>query len=217
MAFSQDRDLLVFEPRLFAELAWPGQVIASGGDGSLAGSTFTSASADFVSAGVAAGMVLVVRTSPQPAAVEIVSVDSPLAMTVSALRADPAGDAIPPTISGDDLAWHIVTFDAQAEAVALELFAHFGLSPADPASPWSADDITQPEALRTLSACGVLAVVLAGAANRGDASDGLWAKSLHYRSAFERMLPRVRLGLDNAADGAADVIRHVGAARLRRD
>jgi len=221
MTFSTDRDLLVFEPRLFSELAWPGQTLACGSDGHLAGTAFTSASANFVSARLSAGMVLAVQgASALPAALEIVHVDSGTHLTVSALRADPTATAIAPPIAGGTaaLAWHVVSFAAQAEAVAMEMLASFGLAPADPASPWTAEDIAHPEALRPLSANGVLAVVLAGAANRGNAQeDGLWAKAVHYRAKYEQLLVGVRLGLDRDGDGNADVVRHLGAARLRRD
>ncbi|MDD4889771.1 MAG: hypothetical protein PHU85_07545 [Phycisphaerae bacterium] len=219
MTFSLDRDLLVFEPRLFAELAWPGQILAAGGEGSLDGVTFTDDAIDFAAAGLAPGMVLTVQPpdNAPPVALEIVSVDSDSQLTVSTLRADTAADAAAPALAGDNLDWHVISFAAQAQAVALEMLAHFGLSPANPASLWSADDIAYPDALRTLSAYGVLATVLAGAAQRGDDADGTWAKAAHYRRLFDRLLPKIRLGLDSTGDGQADVVRHLGAPRLRRD
>ncbi len=219
MTFSLDRDLLVFEPRLFGELAWPGQILAAGGEGSLDGTAFTDEAVDFVAAGLAPGMVLTVQpaNSAPPVALDIVSVDSTSQLTVSTLRADASAGAATPTLAGDGLDWHVITFAAQAQAVAHEMLTHFGLAPADPASPWSADDIAQPDALRTLSAYGVLATVLAGAAQRGDDGDGTWAKASHYRRLFDRMLPKIRLGLDSTGDGEADVVRHLGAPRLRRD
>lgn len=217
MTFSRDRDLLIYEPRLFAELAWPGQTIAAGSDGQLTGTSFTSASADFAAAGVAPGMVLSITAANGPAAVEVVEVAGVNELTVSALRADASGNAAAPALAGTDLAWHIVTFNAQADAVALEMLTSFGLYPADASADLTGDDIAEPDALRTLSACGVLATLLGGAASRTDSADGYWTKAAHYRRMFDRLLTRVRVGLDTTGDGGADTVRHLGAARLRRD
>ncbi len=217
MPFSTDRDLLIFEPRLFAELAWPGQTLAGGADGELDRTTFTSASADFAAAAVASGMVLCISgATPAPAAFEIVSVDSPTALTVSALRRDPSAPPVAPTLSGDGLAWQIAGFAAQAQAVADEMIAAFGLAPADPSSPWTAEQVANGAALRTLSAWGVLATALAGAAARTGPPDGYWTKAVHYRGLFERGLMKVRLGLAGP-DGSTAVLRHIAAPRLRRD
>ena len=218
MTFSQDRDLLVFEPRLFCEMAWPGQTIAAGDDGTLDGDQFTSESADFTATGIKPGMVLTVRPATGPAALEIVEVVSGTTLTVSALRADPESETIVPRIAAEDeLSWLIASFGPQAEAIAMEMLAHFGLSPADPASRWTADDIVHPEVLRPVSAYGVLSLALAAAANRGDPQDGYWSKAMHYRANFEQFLPRIKLGLTRDGDSQPAVVRHLGAPRLRRD
>ena len=216
MTFSQDRDLVILEPRLFAELAWPGQVLAAGSDGALADGAFTSASADFVAARLAVGMVLHVQLPAGATALEIVAIDSASELTVSALRATADDDAIVPAAEGETLSYHVASFAAQAEMVALEMLTSLGLWPADPTSPWQAQDIAQPEALRAVSAYGVLATVLGGAASRTDAQDGYWTKAAHYRRLFERGLQRLRVALGGEG-GSAQAVRDLGAGRLRRD
>jgi hypothetical protein len=218
MAFSTDRDLLVFEPRLFCDFALPAQTLASGSDGVLAGTVFTTAAGGLIAAGLAPGMVLTVRPADGPAAtLEIVSIDSATHATVSTLRADSTSPARATTISGNHLPWSVASFAPQAEAVAAEIIAHFGISPANPTSRWTSADILNPQALRPVSAYGVLSMVLAGAANRGDPADGLWAKATHYRARFEQLLSQIELGLDRDDDGKADEVRYGGAPRLRRD
>ena len=56
--FSKDMDLLKWEPVLFVELAPASQRLCQGEDGALSGTTFTSSSASFDDAGVAAGQVI---------------------------------------------------------------------------------------------------------------------------------------------------------------
>lgn len=46
--FSNDTDILKYEPILFGELHLPGQVPAAGTGGVLSGTTFTANDADFV-------------------------------------------------------------------------------------------------------------------------------------------------------------------------
>ncbi len=57
VSFSDDVDILKYEPVLFGELHLPGQVLAAGTGGTLSGTTFTAGGADFVSAQVSAGGV----------------------------------------------------------------------------------------------------------------------------------------------------------------
>ena len=48
--FSNDVDILKYEPVLFGELHWPSQVRASGTGAALSGTTLTAAGADFIAA-----------------------------------------------------------------------------------------------------------------------------------------------------------------------
>jgi hypothetical protein len=49
VSFSNDVDILKYEPALFGELHLPWQVLAAGTGGVLSGTTFTASGADFVS------------------------------------------------------------------------------------------------------------------------------------------------------------------------
>ena len=90
VSFSNDVDILKYEPILFGELYLPWQVLAAGTGGTLSGTTFTAADADFVNAQVAAGGVIYMQSvdGSLDGAYEIVTVDSPTQLTVSVLRPD---------------------------------------------------------------------------------------------------------------------------------
>lgn len=58
MSFAKDRDLLVLEPSLFQDVAYLGQTLVSGTDGSLSGTELFSASSNFEAAGIEGGHVV---------------------------------------------------------------------------------------------------------------------------------------------------------------
>ena len=58
VSFSNDADILKYEPILFGELHPPQQVLATGTGGVLNGTIFTANGADFISAQVTAGGVI---------------------------------------------------------------------------------------------------------------------------------------------------------------
>ena len=60
--FSNDVDILRYEPILFGELYLPSQVPAKGEDGVLNGTSFTADDADFVNASATAGGVIYLKS-----------------------------------------------------------------------------------------------------------------------------------------------------------
>jgi hypothetical protein len=98
IVFSNDADVLKYEPVLFGELHLSSQVLASGTGGVLSGTTFTASGADFVSALVSAGGVVYLQSADSvlDGAFEIVSVDSATQLTVSVLRPDSSGSVVAP-------------------------------------------------------------------------------------------------------------------------
>ena len=97
--FSNDVDVLKYEPALFGELHLPSQVQTSGNGAVLNGTTLTASQADFIKSSVEAGGVVHLRSADGSldGAYEIVSVDSATQLTVSVVRADPT---TPPARSG---------------------------------------------------------------------------------------------------------------------
>jgi len=215
--FSNDVDILKYEPALFGELHLPWQVLAAGTGGALSGTTLTASSADFVSAQIAAGGVVYLQSADGSldGAYEIVSVDSETQLTVSVVRADSDASAVAPP-AATDVTYRISTFEPQAVEAAFVLTEYFGIRPGNPASDYTADDIMDTEALRRASVFAVIASVYALLAGK-HADQGFWDKSLHYQRVFEKARARCQLSLDAGSDGVADLTRVGASARLVRD
>ncbi len=215
--FSNDVDILKYEPVLFGELHLPWQVLVAGTGGTLSGTTLTVSGADFVAAQVSAGGVAYLRSDDGSldGAYEIVSVDSTTQLTVSVVRADSEGQAVAPP-EATEIAYRICTFEPQAVEAAFLLTEYFGIKPGNPASDYEAEDIMDIEALRRASTFAVISCVYAMLA--GKTSDqGFWNKSVHYQKLFEKARARCQLSIDVGTDGIADLTRVGASARLVRD
>jgi hypothetical protein len=215
--FSNDVDILRYEPVLFGELHLPGQVLASGIGATLSGTLLTAAGADFFAAGIGAGGVVQLKSADGclDGAYEIVSANSPTQLTISVIRSDPADPAIAPPAT-DDISYRVSTFGPQAQEAAFQLTEHFGIRPGHPTSDIAAEDLVDTEGLRRASAFLVIANVYAMWTSR-TAGECLWQKSLFYKQLFEKARQRCRLSADLGSDGVADIARVGGAIRLVRD
>lgn len=213
--FCQDRDILCIEPVVYqGQATAPICQPASGTDGEITASTFTSLSADFVASGVQAGMVLCTTATiiSEGSVWEIVEVVSATQLTISALRAS----ANAPVISAGNVSgprYYVRTLAAVIEQVGSEMSERFrrlgesgGVQPAD---------FADSKALAVAAAFGVLSRVYRGMA---DASSGdvRWLKAEHYAGEYERMCGRLCLSVDADGDGIAEQTRALGNVRLKR-
>ena len=217
VSFSNDTDILKYEPVLFGELHLPGQVLVAGTGGTLSGITFTATGVDFVSAQVSAGGVIYLQTADclLDGAYEIVSVDSATQLTVSVIRSDSNTAAIaPPTAT--DISYRISTFGPQANEVSFQLTEYFGIRPGNPASDIDVEDILDTDILKRASAFAVISSVYAILASKAE-DENFWKKSLHYQRLFEKARERCRLSIDVDSDGVADVTKFGASVRLVRD
>jgi len=217
VTFSNDVDVLKYEPALFGELHLPWQVRAQGAGATLSGTTLTAPGADFTAARIAAGGVVYLQSADGAldGAYEIVAVDTATQLTVSVLRADACDAALALPAAGD-VSYRISTFAPQAGEVAFQLTEYFGIQPGHPTSTVTVEKIVDAEGLRRASVLGVIARVYAMWAGRTEAGD-LWTKSLHYQQLFEKARQRCRVSVDLGADGVADATQAGGAIRLVRD
>jgi len=215
--FSDDADILKYEPVLFGELHLPGQVLAAGTGGTLSGTTFTASGADFVGAQVSAGGVIYLQSADEvlDGTVEIVSVDSATQLTVSVIRADSDDDLIAPP-AATEISYRVSTFGPQASEVGFQLTEYFGIGPGDPASDIDAEDILDTNVLRRASVFAVISSVYAMLASKAE-KENFWKKSLHYKKLFEKARERCRLSIDVGGDGVADVTKLGASVRLVRD
>jgi hypothetical protein len=217
-SFSNDVDILKYEPSLFGDLHFAGQVLIEGDDGQVNGTVFTSASADFTAAKIAAGMVIYLQSSDGviDGAFEIVSADSPAQLTISVLRADERSDAIA-LPDAQNLNYRICTYGAQSREVFLQLTGHFGLRPRAADGEYSADDILDVSILRQVSVYGVLSIVFAALTGRADESkENFWKKSEYYSQLYQKALQRCRVCIDLGGDKTTDTVRSGASVRLLR-
>jgi len=215
--FSNDLDILKYEPGLFGELHLPGQILITGTGGVLSGTTFTASGADFVTASVTAGGVAYLESADGSldGGFEIVSVDSATQLTVSVIRNSSDDNAVaPPAATG--VSYRVSTFRPQAGEAAFQLTEYFGIKPGDPASDIDADDILDSDVLRPASIFLVISSVYAMWASEAK-DDNFWNKSLHYRRLFERARERCRLSIDVGSDRVADAKMIGGSVKLMRD
>jgi hypothetical protein len=215
--FSNDVDVLKYEPVLFGELHLPSQVKARGTGAALSGTTLTAAGADFVAAELEAGGVIYLQSANGllDGAYEIVSVDSATTLTVSVVRADPADPAVAPP-PATDITWRVCTFAPQARDAAFELTQGFGIQPGDPTSEIAIENLLDTEGLRRASALRVIAKVYAMWAGR-PAGECFWRKALFYEQLYQKARQRCHVTVDLGGDGVADLARVGGAIRLVRD
>jgi len=215
--FSNDADILKYEPALFGDLYPASQVLASGMGGALSGTTFTASGADFVSAQVCTGGVIYLKSEDLAVdgAYEIVTVDSATQLTISVIRANSDDEAIAGP-AGTDLEYRISTFAPQVNEVGFQLTQYFGIDTGNPGSDITVESIVETAALRQTACYGVIAAVYAMMACNEEDS-GFWKKSLYYQKRFEKARERCRLGIDTSGDGVVDVTKLGSAVRLVRD
>lgn len=211
----KDRDLLVIEPTIFTGGGFGSQQLAEGTDGTLSQGAFASASADFVSTAVQAGMVLCVYTTvpAESRSYEILSVDSGTELAVSILRPERDGGAIAPP-SGTELKYYINTFAPQilaAQATLQEKLRQI----AEAEGITSADFVDSMHFRKVVSLATLAAIFTALASNAVD-TDANWVKADHYRRLHKAALPALRLARDIDGDGLAESTRTLGNVSLRR-
>ncbi|MBN2592861.1 MAG: hypothetical protein JXA81_05080 [Sedimentisphaerales bacterium] len=215
--FSNDADILKYEPILFGELHLPWQVLAAGTGASLSGTTLTASGADFIAAQVRAGGVAYLQSADGSldGAYEIVSVDSSTQLSISVVRADSADTAVPPP-AATNISYRISTFGPQAAEVGFQLTEYFGIRPGNPASDIDADDIQDTTVLRLASVFAVISSVYAMLAGKTK-EPNYWNKSMYYQKLSAKARGRCRLSIDAGTDGLADVTKIGAAGRLVRD
>ena len=217
VSFSNDADILKYEPILFGELYLPWQVLITGTGGTISGTTFTASEADFVTAQVSAGGVVYLQSEDGTldGAYEIVSVDSTTQLSLSIIRSDSNDSPIAPP-AATDISYRISTFVPQANEVGFQLTEYFGIRPGNPASDIDVEDVLDTSVLRLASVFAIISIVYAMLAGKAE-DENYWRKSLYYQKLFSKARGRCRLSIDVGADGLADVTKVGASGRLMRD
>jgi hypothetical protein len=213
-SITHDRDLLRIEPGIYLGGGFASRTLTAGTDGQLSDTAFTSASADFLAAGLAAGMVLCTWSDApeEPSPVEIVSVNSATSLTVSVLRE--SDDAVPVGPSpGSDLGYFVRSYRPEIRQAADRLAQLLSTSRElrEDGRPAFLD--TAP--LRRAIAVGSLATIFdARSDGAPDSADGI--KARHYRRLWTEVRTQLRVAVDSDGDGRADQMRTLSHVTLRR-
>jgi hypothetical protein len=211
----KDRDLLAIEPSIFTGGGFESQQMSSGTEGVIGGTIFSDESGNFIAAKVQAGMVLCVYTTvpAEARSYEILSVNSPTSLTVSVLRPERDGEAVPPP--GEVALKHYInTFQpqiAEAQRTLNEKLRQLG--EAAGIAPASYVDSSQ---LRQALAFVVLAGIFTARASNARRDDANWIKAEFYRRQHAAALARLRIARDIDGDGFAEHTRTLGNVSLRR-
>jgi hypothetical protein len=217
--FARDRDLWALEPNLFTDVRFTSQrtldgaSIAIGGDGlslALLAGTLTDAR-------VVVGSVLdVVGVG----LVEVAAITSDASATVSKLRADRDGPAVPVVSSawtGTVSGW---TFAPQIGSVHRRLLMALGLDPAGGGDPGprgvDASSVLNGGELAHAEALGALAMIYSAVAPTSPPDSPIRAKAERYERWASAAMGSARAVLDLDDDGEADSTRLASLNTLRR-
>ena len=212
MTFATARNMLVLEPNLFRDVKFSGQVLVSASDGSVSGTTLTSISSNFTTQQITVGQIVLVEQVP----VEVVAVLSSSSLTVSRLRADINGSAIPPG-PGFNLNFEIVSFLPQITLIHQLLLQAFGLNQGAILGEPQESNLINTQEAGMVEALGTLHLIYAGASALIGEQGLLWNKAQMYRDRFRSAREQLVMQFDLDGDGLPDASRSSNVIRLLRD
>ncbi len=211
-----DRDLLVYEPRLFNEAFFASQRVfdaASAGSLDTAGTTLTATGAKWNDWNVGTGWVVLIADAP----CEVVARFNQTQLYVSKLREDAAA-AVVSAGSGSSLSVRVSTFRPQIQAAHDALMRGIGIEPTAAVAPGVLTEasITNPKALLRAECLATLAGVYQSVAVSAGEGSVAWAKARSYAERFNEERRRIAVEIDTNADGQADAVRRYSVHWLTR-
>ena len=211
-----DRDLLVYEPRLFNDAFFASQRVfdaPSAGSFDTAGTTLTATGAKWVDWNVGTGWVVLVADAPA----EVVTRFNQTQLYVSKLRED-AGAAVVSAGSGSSLSIRVSTFRPQIQQIHDALMRGVGIEPTAIVAPGiiTEANITNPKALLRAECLGTLQMVYQAVAVVSGEGSIAWAKARSYAERFAEERRRIAVEIDTNADGSADAVRRFSTHWLTR-
>jgi len=211
MNFSTDRDLLAIEPGVFEDVPFAAQQRLRITDGAVTGTTLTSAAADFVTAQVDQGSVLLIGGI----AYEVMTRIDQSTLTISLPRSSTVDPAIP---GGDGIALEVAarTFEPQAELVHDGLLKLIGIEPDNPNGELTESAILTLSRMARVEALGTLERVYSGAASLIGDNEMLLMKAGEYRRRFRQACTTTTVLLDTDGDGLTDRSLQLGTIRFNR-
>jgi hypothetical protein len=213
--FAADRDLLVFEPRLFFDVAWTAQLLVSGAGGSIdtAGTTLSLSGAAFDELGIDVGHIVLAGGAP----LEVTARQSATALSVSRLRPSTV-DPVLPASSASNLKIEIMSFAPQLRVVHDQLLRTVGIEPDHPPGPGvvTESEITNPRAFVRAESFGALHLIFSSAAALVGESQPMWVKAQLYRNRFTAARRELVAHIDLDGDAEPDVARRANVMQFIR-
>lgn len=213
MNLIDDRVLLSMEPAVFIEAGAAAVTLMSIADAEVAGTSLTSASADFESAQIDDGHVGVVNG----VAIEVLGRVQATELTVSLPRASIDDDGMPPG-DGETLAFKVLTFAPLIARVQADVIASLGPRAAGDgdAEPLAPGTIINQSELANVIALRTLEQAFATAAAAGPDEAALQSQAALYRKRAEFAAQQFVARVDLDGDGVADASRALRVAVLMR-
>jgi hypothetical protein len=194
----KDVDILKYEPGLFGNAMFAGQTLGKNANGVLNGTSLTATGANFTSLGIGAGSVILLQSLDGTinGSYEITAVVSATVLTISVLRADSAGAAIP-VGTGSGLIWRIITFAPQAAEAEFAITQRLGLKPGAADSIYDLADIDS-SVLRQASVFTALTFIFASLyGSDSETATSAMYKTKHdiYKAFAEAAMAQCRISL----------------------
>jgi hypothetical protein len=204
--FALDRDLPAFEPNLFRDYAFLGQVLVTGVANSPGLHVELDSDPSPEDRDVRAGHVLTVDGVP----LEVLQRVGATELSVSLVRPSRSGVILPPGKILDRPAY-VATFENQILLAHRALRRLFALDDLPPGAA-----VLNPDELAPVEALGALHLIFAGASTGAGEDSPLAERAESYRRRFIREARRAAVLLDLDADGLPDSLRRAASVPLLR-
>lgn len=200
--FSNDADLLAYEPHVFTDLPFASQRRLRVTDAAVDGTTVTSETGGFTT--VAAGQVVVIEALAY--AIASITDDNTLELAAAPVELS--------TTTG--LTLTVPTLAPQAALVHDELLRAIGIDVDDAGADITEQSIVSTQLMRRLEAIGTLAHAYAAAVALVGDNETINTKADRYRQRYQRALNVAQVLIDADGDGLADAWRSPGVGRMVR-
>lgn len=183
-----DRDILAIEPTLFSDACFTSQTLCGGTNGIVAGTQFTASGVDFNASGVTAGGVIHLKSvdGSIDGGFEIISVLDAGHLSVSILRSDPSGAAMP-VGSASGLTWSIKTFGPQIALSETQLSHRLRCLPGWEDATVTLAELDNPEAVKLVWLYCVLAHLYGAMVGTTEAAETRWDSYQQKRNVYRAM------------------------------
>lgn len=206
--FSNDERLLQHHATLFAEIVYRHQMLVSVSDGAIDADswTLTSATANFVTAGIAEGHVIKVDGSGfgVDGLAFAVAADPTIETDVLLRRPNVTGGAVPTTTNKTSLAITAYTFDPQHLNTTRKIKRHWRIDDDDVATWNDSTDLYKKEHLWAMAAYETLASIYEGATKSDSKNDWYAQKAKQFQRQADEESKSLRLLWDEDADGSPE-------------